>query len=65
VDPITKVVGGKAIIVASVPSATAFNVVFGIAIAFSVSLHRLELSNQQQWIQKWKWQKTKKSIDEI
>jgi MFS family permease len=44
VDPITKVINGKPIIVGSVPSATAFNVVFSVGIALSIIIIALSLA---------------------
>lgn len=44
VTPITKVVGGKSVVVASVPSPTAFNVVFATGIALSVIVIALSVA---------------------
>ena len=41
---VTKVIGGKSVIVATLPSATAFNVIFGIGIALAVLIIALNLT---------------------
>ncbi len=41
---VTKVIGGKSVIVATLPSATAFNVIFGIGIALAVLIIALSLA---------------------
>jgi hypothetical protein len=43
-DPITKVIGGKPIVVATFPSAAAFNVVFSIGIGLSIAVIALSLA---------------------
>ncbi len=43
-EPITKIIGGKSVVVASVPSATAFNIVFAIGIALAVIVIALSLA---------------------
>jgi MFS family permease len=41
---VTKVIGGKSVIVATLPSATAFNVIFGVGIALAVLIIALSLT---------------------
>lgn len=43
-DPITRVIGGKSVVVAAVPSATAFNVVFALGIALAVIIITISLA---------------------
>ena len=43
-EPITKIIGGKSVVVGSVPSATAFSVVFALGIALSIVIIPLSMA---------------------